>query len=123
MNEPPRLPDLSPLYRRQRLRSYRNRPGVSDSIERARSTLLINLIIEIVAGLILLFAIVFTVRFLFTRREMLDPVKFKLYIEILIFFTIGWFTFIGFKVRAKFLLLKKHWNPGKSQENNGEEDR
>lgn len=122
MNEPPRIPDLSEFNRRSRMWSIRNRSGVSDSINYARSTLLINLVIEIAAGLIFLTAIMYTVRFLFARREMLDHARFKLYIEILIFFTLGWFTYIGFKVRAKYLLLKKRWNPEKS-EDLGNEDK
>jgi len=112
MNEDPKhIPDLSPLLRtRFDTRRRRTRPSVRDSIDRARSTLLINLIIEILAGLILLAGIVFTVKFLFDRRSALDPGRFKLYIEVMIFFTIGWLTYVGFKVRAKYILLRKSWH-------------
>ncbi len=88
------------------------RPSVRDSIDRARSTLLINLVIEILAGIILLAGIGFTVKFLFDRRAALDPAKFKLYIEIIAFFTAGWLTYVGFKVRAKYRLLRNSWHHG-----------
>jgi hypothetical protein len=111
MNEPPDIPDLTPLIRRRGRRNYRERSGIRESIETSRSALLINLIIEVVSSLILVFAVAYTVIFLYHRREMLDPGRFKLYIEILTFFIIGMFTWIGFKIRRKILALKQHWNP------------
>ena len=112
MEDPKHIPDLSPLYRsRFEARRRGSRPSVRDSIDRARSTLLINLLIEILAGVILLAGIVFTVKFLYDRRAYLDPARFKLYIEVVVFFTVGWITYVGFKVRAKYRLLRKNWNP------------
>jgi hypothetical protein len=115
MNEPPNIPDLSPLLRPGR-RNYRERTGIRESIETSRSTLLINLIIELVSSLILVFAVAYTIIFLYHRREMLDPGRFKLYIEILAFFVIGMLTWVGFKIRRKVLALKQHWNPSPPEE-------
>lgn len=113
MEDPKQIPDLSPLYKsRFDVRRRRTRPSVRDSIDRARSTLLINLLIEIIAALILIAGIGFTVKFLYNRRVNLDPAKFKLYIEIIVFFTVGWLTYVGFKIRAKYRLLRRNWNPG-----------
>lgn len=116
VSEPNRIPDLTPLYRgKYGVPPYRRRSGVRESIERSRSTLLINLIIEIVAGIILLVGISCSVMFIYNRRSTLNPGQFKLYIEILVFFAIGWFTYIGFKIRTKYLLLKKHWRSSASE--------
>jgi hypothetical protein len=102
---------MTRLDQSRRVHIERNRPGIGESISNSRSTLLINLIIEIVSGLVFFVAIGYTVWFLSLRRDQLDPANFKLYIEILIFFSLAWLTYIGFKIRAKYLHLRRNWSP------------
>lgn len=115
MNEPGnqpenQAPDYSQLQRHLRETRYRrSRASIRESIDTAPSTLLINLIIEVLAALVLLVGILYTVKFLFARRELLEPGRFKLYIEVLIFFSLAWFTYVGFKVRAKFTAFRNRY--------------
>lgn len=121
MNDPNKTPDDIPKEKLSEILEYnrrlrhpqfsRQRPGVHDSIRTARTTLLINLFIEIASGVILLAGIGFTVRFLIDRRAYIDPGKLKLYLEVLAFFTVGWLTYFGFKVRARILALKRYGKP------------
>ncbi|MHB9030984.1 MAG: hypothetical protein ACYC9O_19615 [Candidatus Latescibacterota bacterium] len=122
-NEIPKekLSELMEYNRRMRHPQVdRQRPGVHDSIRNARTTLLINLFIEIFSGIILLVGIGYTARFLLDRRAYLEPGKLRLYLEVLAFFTVGWMTYFGFKVRAKFLALKRHGKPRESRGNSPE---
>ena len=123
MNDPAeiqkeKLAELLKYSKRMRhTRDIRERPGVHESIRDARVTLLINLIIEILAGVILLVGIGYTVRFLYDRRAFIDPDKLRLYLGVLGFFTVGWLTYFGFKVRARFLAFKRHGKPPENGKN------
>jgi len=92
-------------------RDFRKRPSVHDTIRASRSTLLINLVIEIVSGLILFVGIAYTVQFLTARKAYIEPGKFRLYLQILGFFSVAWFTYVGFKVRKKYLAFRNAGKP------------
>ena len=122
MTEPEKLPGDQPesqpvpdfdLLQRHLQESRRRRPrqSVHESIANSRATLLTNLVIEIAAGLVLLVGVVYALLFLYTRRAILDPARFKIYLEVIIFFTLAWFTYVGFKVRAKYRALRNHGRP------------
>jgi hypothetical protein len=98
------------LEYQRRLRHPRDipqRPSVNESINNARTTLFINLLIEILSGVVLLVGIGYTVRFLLNRRAYLDPDRLRLYLEVLAFFAAGWLTYFGFKVRARYRALRR----------------
>jgi hypothetical protein len=101
--EQPLMPDFELLQRHlQESRRRKPRQSIHESISNSRATLLTNLVIEIAAGLVLLAGIVYAMLFLYAHRVQLDPVRFKLYIEVMTFFTLAWFTYVGFKVRKKY---------------------
>ncbi len=109
-NQP--MPDYELLQRHFQERHHRiPRQSIQDSIAHSRSTLITNLVIEIASGLVLLIGILYAVIFLYSHRNLLDPGRFKLYLEIITFFTLAWFTYVGFKVRAKYRLLRKYSRP------------
>lgn len=97
--------------RTQRPSVLRNRPGVHETIQNARSTLIINILIEIASALILLTGIGYTAMFLVARAGMLEPGALPLYLSILGFFTVGWFTYSGFRLRGKIRALRRHGKP------------
>ena len=113
MTDPDRIPkeSLAEIVRRvregRRRRVPENRPSVHDSIQNDRTTLIINLVIEAVSGLILLTGIGFTAKFMIDHADRLAPGQLQLYLSVLMFFTAGWFTYIGFRVRAKYRALKR----------------
>ncbi len=111
---PEKLAELLEFNRRRLSPDPRQRPGIDRSIRNARSTLFLNLIIEIAAAMVLLVGMAYTVKFLYARRAFIEPAKFNLYLQALGFFTVGWLTYVGFKVRAKYSALRNH---GKAQEN------
>lgn len=107
--ERPAMPDFELLQRHlQEHRRRVPRQSVHESIANSRSTLITNLVIEIAAGLVLLTGIVYAVLFLYAHRAQLDPMRFKIYIEVITFFTLAWFTYVGFKVRAKYRALRNY---------------
>lgn len=109
-----KLSELVEYTRRPtRTRDPRQRPGVHESIRNSRSTLLINLLIEIASGLVLFMGIAYTMKFLYARKAYIEPGEFRLYTTILVFFSVGWFTYVGFKIRAKYRALR---NAGKAPE-------
>jgi hypothetical protein len=118
MPDPDKIPDLSYLRkRREEARQIRRRASVDETIQRNRTTLLINLFIEIFSGLVLLAGIVFAIYFITLRRNAISPEQYKLYIGVLGFFSIGWFTYVGFKIRKKFLLYREYSKKEKSAKN------
>ncbi len=116
MNEPNDIPReklaelLEHSRQARRSRDPRQRPGVHEAIRSSRSTLLINLIIEIASGLILLVGIAFTVKFLHDRKAYIEPGKYRLYLQIISVFTIGWFAYVGHKVRTKYRAFRRAGN-------------
>lgn len=110
--DPPVMPDFELLQRHLRESRRRvPRQSVHDSIANSRSTLLTNLVIEIAAGMVLLVGIVYAMMFLYAHRAQLDPVRFKIYIEVITFFTLAWFTYVGFKVRNKYRAFRNYGRP------------
>lgn len=115
LHDPNKIPDLSYINkRREEVRRIRRRASIDDVIQRNRTTLLINLLIEILAGLILMAGIVYTAYFLTMRRSHLHPGQYTLYMGVLAFFSVGWFTYIVYKARNKYLLYRKYSNESKS---------
>ena len=109
MNEPNKIPDFSYINkRREEARRIRRKVSVDEIIQRDRTTLLINLLIEILAGLILFAGIIYTAYFLTIRRSALTFGQYKLYIGVLAFFSVGWFTYVASKVRKKYLLYREY---------------
>ena len=123
MYDPNKIPDLSYINkRREEARRIRRRASVDEVIQRNRTTLLINLLIEILAGLILLAGTAFTAYFLTMRRSVLPPGQYKLYMGVLAFFSVGWFTYVAYKVRNKYLLYRKCSSKSKSPDDSEESD-
>ena len=123
MYDPNKIPDLSYINkRREEARRIRRRASVDEVIQRNRTTLLINLLIEVLAGLILLAGIAFTAYFLTMRRSVLHPGQYKLYMGVLAFFSVGWFTYIVYKAQNKYLLLRKYSSKSKLPDDSEESD-
>ena len=121
MSDPNKIPDLSYLRRRrEEAHQIRRRTSVDETIQRNRTTLLINLLIEIFSGLVLLAGIAFAIYFITMRRNAISPEQYKLYIGVLGFFSIGWFTYVAFKIRKKFLLYREYSKKGKSSKDDSD---
>ena len=123
MHDPNKIPDLSYINkRREEVRRIRRRASIDDVIQRNRTTLLINLSIEILAGLILMAGIVYTAYFLTMRRSLLHPGQYTLYMSVLVFFSVFWFSYVVYKARNKYLLYRKYSTKIKSPDDSEKGD-
>lgn len=81
---------------------FRRRESVSKSIGSSPSTILMNMIIEGIAALILIFGVVYLARFLFVFRSGMEELHFNVFMAALVFFTVGWGTHIVLKLRTYY---------------------
>jgi hypothetical protein len=123
MDDPNKIPDLSYINkRREEARRIRRRASIDDVIQRNRATLLINLLIEIMAGLVLMAGIVYTGYFLTIRRHLLHAGQYQLYMSILVFFSVFWFSYVAYKAWKKYLLYRKYSKESKHTHDSEEDD-
>lgn len=102
MVEPQKVPDFTSSRRR-----IRGRPSISESINKSRTTLLINMVIEGAAAVIMIVGFTYFIRFLFYWRNSMVDVYFNISLGTIIFFVIGWSTYIFTKLRNNYMLFKK----------------
>ena len=100
---------------RKRLAELREkRASVTDLIERKRSTILINMIISIAAGVIFAVGLYFVMRFLNMRKPQMDPVQYKIYMGVFTLISIGWFVYLFLKIQTYYKLLRRTFPPKKT---------
>jgi hypothetical protein len=102
LTEPQKFPGLKSRYRRIRVK-----PGVAETIGKSRTTILINMILEIVCAVILMVGIIyFTIFLIYFRRNMIE-LYFRIFLGVIILFTLGWFVYFIIKFREHYYQLKK----------------
>jgi len=102
MNEPQKVHGLSD--RRRRIRS---KPSVAETISKSRTTILVNMIIEIACATVLIVGVIYFIRFLVYFRENMVELYFRIFLGAIILFTAGWSAYIFIKLHGQYLLFKK----------------
>ena len=106
-------PQKVPNFKRSRGR-IRSRPSISESISKSRTTILINMVIEGAAAVIMIAGFTYLIRFLFYWRNRMVDIHFNVFLGTLVFFAVGWSTYIFIKLRNHYELFKK---AGTNEEN------
>ena len=102
MIEPQKFPGLKGRYRR-----IRGKPGVADTISKSRTSILINMIIEIACAMVLIVGIIYFIMFLIYFRRNMVELYFRIFLGTVILFTFGWFSYFVIKLREHYGLFKK----------------
>lgn len=85
-----------------------SRRTTHQSIMSARTTVLINFFIEVLAALLVAVGLGILVAFLIQYRPHLDPSHFTLFISAIVLFAAGWGTYIGMKIRNHIRLIRDY---------------
>ena len=102
MLEPPKNPHLSSNRRR-----IGSRLSVTESIRTSRTTILVNMIIEISTTLILIFGCVYLTRFLIYFRYRINDLYFNIFLGTILFCSLGWSIYIVIQLRNNYRLFKE----------------
>lgn len=86
-------------------RRIRRIPNVTDSIMNSRTTIIVNMVIEIFSALVLLIGIIYFFRFMiFFRTKMVD-MYFRIFLGASFIFSAGWFSYMFIKIREHYRML------------------
>ncbi|MFC1573735.1 hypothetical protein ACFL30_00965 [Candidatus Latescibacterota bacterium] len=105
------IPDNKSLHvisgkrRLEELREKRTRQDAEDSINKSRSMVLTNFVIELVSCALVFVGVFYLIRFFIMKRSDVDPVIFKLSAGCLTVFIVGWLLYSIAKIRRYVLLL------------------
>lgn len=109
MTEPLKIPQFtSGRGRLAELREQGNLKETTESIGSSRSTLIINLAIDIFSGIIFIVGFWYLIKFFLLRREHLDPAFFHTWLGIIFLIALFWLAFFVVRIRHRYMLLKKH---------------
>ena len=99
------------------LRNLRKQKSVVDSIYTSRTTVLVNLIIMIVSGLIMIVGLSYIIRFLFMQRVNMEPVQFGIFIGTIFLLAGFWLLYFFYKLKSYYLFLRRQHTEQKYGEN------
>ena len=102
MIEPQKFPVL-----KGRRRRIRNKPSVAETISKSRTTILVNMIIEIVCAMVLIIGVIYFIRFLIYFRNKMVELYFRIFLGTVILFTAGWSVYFFIKLYEHYRLFKK----------------
>ena len=107
MNNSIKPPDIPSGRRRLSELRERKRASVSKSIGNSRTTVIINMIINITSGIIFAVGLFYVMRFLNMRRPYMDPMQYRIFIWAFIFISCGWFAYLVLRVRRHIKRLRE----------------
>lgn len=107
MNNSIKPPDIQSSRRRLSELRERKRANVSESIGKSRTTVIINMIINITSGMIFAVGLFYVMRFLNMRKPYMDPMQYRIFIGAFIFISCGWFAFLVVRVRRHIKRLRE----------------
>ena len=81
--------------------------SVTYMIGRKRTTIIINMIIEILSGVIYGFGLFFIIQFLQMRKSHMGPGQYKIFIGAFTVISIGWFIYLSLKIRTSYKRLRE----------------
>ena len=85
----------------------RKRASVSESIGNSRTTVIINMIINITSGMIFAVGLFYVMRFLNMRKPYMDPMQYRIFIGAFIFISVGWFAYLVVRIRRHIKRLRE----------------
>jgi len=103
--ESPRI--TSGRRRLEELREKRKKASVTDALSRSRSTIIINLTIEIASAVTVLIGVTYLIRFFWLKRFDIDPLIFRISTACLGVFVAGWMVYIFLRIRRHLILLSQ----------------
>jgi len=85
---------------RQRIAALRKRRRTSsvDALDSSRVTVIINIVIGLVSGLIFAVGLVYVFKFLSFQRPYIDPTIYKIYITVFFVLSAGWFVWLVVRI-------------------------
>jgi len=93
---------------RKRLAELRERRvSAAEAIRNSRTTVLINLFIEIASGLIFGVGVIYAVKFLNLRRPYMAPLQYRIFIGTFGVITLAWYVYLVNKVRSNVKRLRE----------------
>ena len=99
---------------RRRIEELREQRSLRDevTIRRARTTVIINILIEICSGLIFGVGAFYAVRFLNLRRPYMEPMHYRLFLSTFALISVVWLAFLIGKIRRNWKRLGELNLPG-----------
>ena len=90
-------------FGKRRLRELRDkkRPSVDDTIKNSRTTVLINIAIEIFSGILFMIGLVYAIRFLNLRRPFIGDTHYLVMFWGFLVIGVGWFVWLLMRMRRK----------------------
>lgn len=107
MNNSIKPPDIRSGRRRLSELRERKRASVSESIGNSRTTVIINMIINITSGIIFAVGLIIVLKFLNMRKPYMDPMQYRIFIGAFIFISAGWFTWLVIRIRRHIKRLRE----------------
>lgn len=80
----------------------RERESVSETIQGSRTTILINMFIQIAAGLIYAVGLYVIIQFLNLRKTLMNPLQYKIYFGAFTAISCGWYIYLFIKIRSYY---------------------
>lgn len=85
----------------------RRKNSVTEVIRRRRSTIIINMTIEIAAGIVFAVGLFYVMRFISMQKSQMETFHYRIYIGAFTVISCGWFLYIFLKIRSHYRLLKE----------------
>ena len=99
----------------------KRRKSVSESIQRSRTTILINMAIEVLSGLIYAVGVFYAVRILNIRRSQMETVHYRIILGSILSISCVWFVILIAKARSNYIRLRKIVTPDDNSQEQGPE--
>ena len=98
MDKYSRRQDISSARKRMSELRERHKPSVADSIRRSRTTIFINMLIELFSGILYAVGLYIAIRFLNLRKPFMEPIQYKVFIGAFTVISCGWFSYLLIKM-------------------------
>ena len=108
---------LSSSRRRLSELKERKRTSAAESINKSRTTILINMTIAFVSGILFAVGIIYIIRIIHIRKPFIEPGQYKLLMGVLAFIVCAWIVILSLRIRKYFKLYRKVYVP-KDQNSN-----
>ena len=89
----------------------RKRTSVAESINKSRTTILINMTIAVVSGLLFAIGLIYVIRIIHIRKQFIDPEMYKILIGLLSFIACAWIVILILRIRKHLRLYRKVYAP------------
>ncbi len=85
----------------------KRKKSVAFMIEHRRSTIIINIVIEITAGVIFAVGLVYVMWFMRIRKSLIGPAQYRVFMLAFICIACFWFVYLFVKILSQYRLLRR----------------